>query len=72
MLLYFVCIAGKTGAVPSGAIWGLLILLIVGIIISCCIFYHNRRKKHGQYSFVPENGSDKSIPLTTNPDRVHV
>lgn len=73
MLFYFVCIAGKTSAVPLEVLWGLLILLIIGIIIY--LLYHYCWKKHGQYSFVPENandGSDRSIAMTTNIDGVQV
>lgn len=72
-MLYLVCIAGKTTAVPSVVFWGFAILLIIIIFLSLILLYRSCLKKHGQYSFIPDkanDGSDRSIPMTTKADAV--
>lgn len=73
-MLYLVCIAGKTAAVPPSVVfWGFAVLLIIIIFIILILLYRNCWKKHGQYSFIPDKaneGSDRSIPMTSKADAV--
>lgn len=59
---------GKTSGVPMEVIVVLLIVLAIAILLIVMVFFLNRHKKHGQYSFVPDNGKNGSnghnIPMS--------
>lgn len=59
----------ETSGVPTAIILGLLIVLAFIALLIAIVFILNRQRRHGQYSFVPDNGRNGSnVPMTTVSD----